>query len=80
MKDIQDIAYEYLRDFYKDIKNFDKYICDNITYRIVKNKCFIFKDKKRDFIFFIEECDNEIILYKANKPEMYINKGRMENE
>lgn len=34
MKDIQDIAYEYLRDFYKDIKNFDKYICDNITYRI----------------------------------------------
>lgn len=80
MKDIQDIAYEYLRAFYKDIKNFDKYICDNITYRMFQKKCFIFRDKKRDLIFFIEKCNNEIILYKASKPEMYINKGRMENK
>lgn len=68
------LIYGLLRQFYKEEKDIDNYMLENLNYTNLKNKDILVLDNKRENIYIIEETkeQNKILIYKCNDFECYV--------
>lgn len=77
-----DLIYNLLGRFYKEEKDADNYMLENISYTNFKDKDILVLDNKKKIIYVIEEAKekNKILIYKCNDFECYVVEERGKNK